>query len=76
MMTRPLRSALVCKGDRAAARLDHFADRTEFRYLAPYRDAPSTPVATTLPLTDTPVVTHAGAVPHSSPGCSARPRAA
>jgi HipA-like protein len=60
---RRVRCADVYKGDRLAARLNRTDEGVEFAYLADYLDADGQAVATTVPLTDIPVVTAAGAVP-------------
>jgi serine/threonine-protein kinase HipA len=60
---RQVGSADVYKGNRLAARLRRTDEGVEFAYLADYVDADGPAVATTLPLTDVPVVTMAGAVP-------------
>lgn len=56
-------AADVYKGGRLAATLRRAADGIEFAYNVDYLAAGGRPVATTLPLTDDPVRTHAGAVP-------------
>lgn len=61
MTTVPV--ADVYKAGRCAAQLRRGPDGVEFRYLADYLDAGAPPVATTLPLTDRPRITPAGAVP-------------
>jgi serine/threonine-protein kinase HipA len=53
----------VVKGGRLAARLTRVDTGIEFRYLADYLADGVRAVATTLPLTDEPIHTHAGAVP-------------
>jgi serine/threonine-protein kinase HipA len=56
-------SADVYKGDALAARLRRTDAGIEFRYLESYLGSGSSPVATTLPLTDEPSTRPAGAVP-------------
>jgi serine/threonine-protein kinase HipA len=53
----------VYKAGVLAGQLRRTAGGVEFRYTRDYLDAAGRPVATTLPLTDQPVVTAAGAVP-------------
>lgn len=53
----------VYKGDTLAATLTRVADGIEFVYQRGYLDSAGPPVATTLPLTDEPLHTHAGAIP-------------
>ena len=60
---RRVREADVYKGDVLAARLRRVDAGIEFTYLPEYRDAGGRSVATTLPLTDQPLITTAGAVP-------------
>ncbi len=56
-------AADVYKAGRLAATLTRSADGIEFAYLPGYLVSDPKPVATTLPLADQPVRTHAGAVP-------------
>lgn len=53
----------VYKAGRMAATLSRRLEGMEFAYLAEYLEGGLPAVATTLPLTDRPVVTHAGAAP-------------
>lgn len=53
----------VYKSGRRAATLRRGTEGVEFSYLADYLNGEGPPVATTLPITDRPVSTHAGAVP-------------
>lgn len=53
----------VYKAGNSAATLSRRADGIKFAYRAEYLDSGGPAVATTLPLTDQPVRTHAGAVP-------------
>lgn len=50
-------------GGRLAAHLTRSDEGVELRYTADYLDDPGPPIATTLPLTDAPVLAPAGAVP-------------
>lgn len=56
-------AADVYKGDDLAARLTRTRDGVEFRYLDTYLAGNGKPVATTLPLTDEPLIRPAGALP-------------
>jgi serine/threonine-protein kinase HipA len=58
-----IRIADVYKGDRLAATLTRSDDGVRFRYRADYLADPGPPVASTLPLTDEPQTSAAGAVP-------------
>jgi serine/threonine-protein kinase HipA len=58
-----IREAHVFKGDRLAAMLRRSPSGVEFGYLSEYLAAGGPPVATTLPLTDVPTLSPAGAVP-------------
>ena len=58
-----IREAHVFKGDRLAAVLRRLTGGVEFGYLPEYLAAGGPPVATTLPLTDVPTLTPAGAAP-------------
>ena len=60
---RAVREADVYKGDDLAARFRRTSEGVEFRYLDSYLEAGGSPVATTLPATDQPLVYSAGAVP-------------
>lgn len=60
---RGIGAADVYKGERLAAQLRRTAEGVVFSYAEAYLDADASPVATTLPLTDVPVQTTAGAVP-------------
>lgn len=53
----------VYKSHRHAGTLERTAEGVRFNYLPEYLDSGNQPVATTLPLTDEPVTTSAGAVP-------------
>lgn len=57
-----VREAHVFKGDRIAAVMRRLPDGVEFRYLPEYLPDRGQAVATTLPLSDTPTLTPAGAV--------------
>lgn len=58
-----VREAHVFKGDRLAAVMRRMSGGVEFRYLPEYLTDGGPAVATTLPLSDTPMLTPAGAVP-------------
>ncbi len=60
---RKVQVADVHKAGRPAATLRRVDEGVEFAYRADYLDDGARPVATTLPLTDEPVVTRGGAVP-------------
>lgn len=60
---RDLRVAHVLKDGIPAATLTRLGDAVRFEYTADYLDAGRRPVATTLPLTDEPVLAVGGAVP-------------
>lgn len=60
---RHVQTGHVFVDNRRAATLTRDAATITFAYTADYLDRPGQPVATTLPLTDQPVVTHNGAVP-------------
>lgn len=60
---RQVQAADVHKAGRLAATLRRVDEGVEFAYRADYLDEDGQPVATTLPLTDEPVVTRGGAVP-------------
>lgn len=60
---RTVAEADVYKGDVLAASMRRVDGNVEFRYLDDYLADVREPVATTLPLTDAPVITAAGAVP-------------
>jgi serine/threonine-protein kinase HipA len=60
---RGVQVADVYKAGRLAAQLRRHPEGTEFRYLSDYLEGAGMPVATTLPLTDEPRITPAGAVP-------------
>ncbi len=60
---RTVEVADVFKGERLAARLHRTPSGIEFRYAEEYLDAGGPAVATTLPLSDAPLLTAAGALP-------------
>jgi len=60
---RSVDRADVYKAGRLAAELERRSDEVSFRYLAEYVDAGGPPVASTLPISKTPIITTAGAVP-------------
>jgi len=60
---RAVRVADVYKAGRRAAQLTRFDGGIVFAYLPEYLEVPEAAVATTLPRTDVPLTTSAGAVP-------------
>lgn len=62
-MNAPVMRANVLKAGVPAATLTRTRAGVEFRYLSEYRARGAVPVASTLPLTEAPLVTQAGAVP-------------
>ena len=63
VVSGPVDEADVYKSGKLAASLTRTSDGVKFRYYADYIEGSAAAVATTLPLTDKPVITPAGAVP-------------